>query len=52
MKRFATTTMVCLIALSAAGCAVKVPMSAFQLAPPDVDQTAKPDRSQDIKHVR
>ena len=39
MIRFtAQTAMVCLLALSAAGCAVEMPMSAFRLAPPDAAQ--------------
>lgn len=53
MKRFAATTMVCLIALSAAGCAIEVPMSSFRLAPPD--ETGGNDnarRHQDLKHIQ
>lgn len=54
MKRFAPTIMVCLIALSAAGCAVEVPVSALRVAPSDADaeQPANPDGSKDIKHAR
>ena len=53
MKRIAAATMVCLIALSAAGCAVEVPMSSFRLAPPDktsASDTARP--AQDLKHIK
>lgn len=55
MTKIATTTLICLIALSAAGCAVEVPMSAFRVAPPDA--TLKDDARdaapghQDLKHV-
>jgi len=54
MIRFtAQTAMICLIALSAAGCAVEVPMSAFRLGPPDVVQKtdAHSQRHQDVKHI-
>lgn len=49
----AQTAMVCLLALSAAGCAVEMPMSAFRLAPPDAAQKtdAHSQRHQDVKHV-
>ena len=54
MIRFtAQTALVCLIALSAAGCAVEVPMSAFRLGPPDAAQNtdAHSQRHQDVKHI-
>jgi hypothetical protein len=48
----AQTTFVCLLALSAAGCAVEVPMSAFRLAPPDASgQSETPQQHQDVKHI-
>ena len=54
MKRFAPTIMVCLIALSAAGCAVEVPVSALRMGPSDADaeQPSNADGPQDIKHAR
>jgi hypothetical protein len=53
MKRLAATTMVCLIALSAAGCAIEVPMSSFRLAPPDdAGGNGSAPRHQDLKHVQ
>jgi len=53
MIRFsAQTALICLIALSAAGCAVEVPMSAFRMGPPDAAQkTDAPQRHQDVKHI-
>lgn len=53
MIRFtAQTAMVCLIALSAAGCAVEVPMKAFQLGPMPKDAgDAHSQRQQDVKHI-
>jgi hypothetical protein len=55
MIRFtAQTAMVCLIALSAAGCAVEVPMKAFQLGPMPKDAgtaDAHSQRHQDVKHI-
>jgi hypothetical protein len=54
MIRFtAQTAMVCLLALSAAGCAVEMPMSAFRLAPPDAAQKtdAHSQPHQDVKHI-
>jgi len=54
MIRFtAQTAFVCLIALSAAGCAVEVPMSAFRLGPPAAAQNtdAHSQRHQDVKHI-
>jgi uncharacterized lipoprotein YmbA len=54
MIRFtAQTAMVCILALSAAGCAVEMPMSAFRLAPPDAAQKtdAHSQRHQDVKHI-
>ena len=52
MKKIAVTTMVCLIALSAAGCAVEVPMSSFRLAPPDETGGNNAQRHQDLKHIQ
>ncbi len=52
MIRFtAQTAMVCLIALSAAGCAVEVPMKAFQLGLPKDAGDAHSQRQQDVKHI-
>jgi len=39
-----------LIALSAAGCAVEVPMKAFRMAPPDATLKGDAPR-QDMKHL-
>jgi hypothetical protein len=50
----AQTAMVCLLALSAAGCAVEVPMKAFQLGPMPKDAgtaDAHSQRHQDVKHI-
>jgi hypothetical protein len=48
----AQTAFVCLLALSAAGCAVEVPMSAFRLAPSDASGHGDtPQRHQDVKHI-
>lgn len=50
MTKFASTAAICLIALSAAGCAVEVPMKAFRMAPPDA--ALKGDvPHQDVKHI-
>ncbi len=46
MNKIALTAAACLIALSAAGCAVEVPMSAFRLTPPDAGQKVGPKSSQ------
>ena len=46
----AQTALVCLIALSAAGCAVEVPMEALRMAPPDATTKGDVPR-QDVKHV-
>ena len=51
MTKFATTALVCLMALSAAGCAVEVPMKAFRMAPPDETSASDTARQQDLKHV-
>ncbi len=42
MTKIASTALVCVLALSAAGCAVEVPMDAFRMAPPDKAGTADP----------
>jgi hypothetical protein len=42
MTKIASSVLVCLIALSAAGCAVEVPMDAFRMAPPDKAGTLDP----------
>ncbi len=52
MTKLATTALVCLVALSAAGCAVEVPMSSFRLAPPDETSVSDKAQHQDLKHVR
>jgi hypothetical protein len=50
MSKFASTAAVCLIALSAAGCAVEVPMKAFRMGPPDATLKGEAPR-QDLKHT-
>jgi hypothetical protein len=40
-----------LIALSAAGCAVEVPMDAFRIAPPDATLKNDVRAPQDMKHL-
>jgi len=52
MTKLATIALVCLVALSAAGCAVEVPMSSFRLAPPDETSVSDKAQHQDLKHVR
>lgn len=57
MNKIAVTFTACVIALSAAGCAVEVPMSAFRLSPPDAAQKdgqkagAKALPSQDLRSL-
>jgi len=52
MIRFsASTALVCLIALSVAGCAVEVPMKAFRMAPPDATLKDNARPRQDVKHL-
>ena len=46
----AQTALVCLIALSAAGCAVEVPMEALRMAPPDATLKGDAPR-QVVKHI-
>ena len=49
MTKLVTTALVCLMALSAAGCAVEVPMKAFRMAPPDEMSASDKARQQDLK---
>jgi hypothetical protein len=52
MIRFALSTALAgLIALSVAGCAVEVPMSAFRMAPPDATLKGEARAPQDMKHL-
>ena len=54
MTRITITVLVCLLALSAAGCAVELPMSAFsgsRLAPPDATLKSDVRLPQDVKHI-
>jgi hypothetical protein len=50
MIKFASTAAICLIALSAGGCAVEVPMKAFRMGPPDATLKGEAPR-QDLKHT-
>ena len=52
MTRLTSIALVGFIALSAAGCAVEVPMSSFRLAPPDAGTTDPTRQNQDLKHVQ
>jgi len=51
MTKLTSMTLVCLIALSAAGCAVEVPMKAFRMAPPDAALKDDARPRQDVKHL-
>ncbi len=53
MTRLTTTaSLVCLMALSAAGCAVEVPMKAFRMAPPDETGARENAPKQNLKHIQ
>ena len=50
----AQMALVCLIALSVAGCAVELPLSSFtgsRLAPPDATLKSDARPRQDVKHI-
>lgn len=52
MIRFTVTTALAgLVALSAAGCAVEVPMDAFRVGPPDAKLKNEARVPQDTKHI-
>ena len=47
----AQTALAGLIALSAAGCAIEVPMKAFRMAPPDATLKDDTHPRADVKHL-